>query len=227
MFYVLLSGIFGMFIPFILFPIAQTRISSGLTGVLNAAVPLFVLIIAFSFFKARFKKINFIGVFVGFLGVTFLILGEFSLSALSEIDYYAFYVILCTISYAININLVKFKIKNFDIAVLTSFSFFFPGVLAGIILMAGTEFSDHLLDWDAHKNSIVIVVILGVVNSSLAMLLFNKIIKGTNPLFASSVTYIVPVIAVIIGSFDGETLTFVQIVSIAIILTGVYLVNKK
>ncbi len=226
-FYIFLSGILGLFLPFILFPLAQTKITSGMAGILNATVPLFVVVIGLAFFQQKIKHLNTLGIFIALLGTIFLLTGEISFSAFENINGYGLFIILATFFYGLNINVVKFKLKEISAIKLTSISFFFSGIFSVVALSVATDFFTHLQDWETHGYSIMAIIILGVVHSALAIIIFNKLIKKTSPLFSGSVTYLIPPVSVVIGFLDGEHITLFQIASMGIILVGIYLVNKK
>ncbi len=233
-FYLFLSGVLGGLIPFVLIPVAQTKIESGIAGVLNSTTPIFVLLVSWLFFKVKPRPLNFLGLGFGIIGILFLnskladsdsFINIFQV--LNSLDYYAFFVLLATLSYAVNINLVKFKIKNLSSLTLTGVSFISAGIISTICLLLFTPFLENLIDFSETKVSIIAIVIQGVVNTALAMIIFNKIISKTNPLFAGSVTYIIPIVSIFLGILDGETISLHQSVGMVIILLGVFLINKK
>lgn len=217
-------GYAGIFFPAFLFALAQTHISSALSGMLNSMATLFALVVGILFYKNKTTLYQVIGVTVGFIGALALITGG-DFRAILGANSYALFVIIVTIGYGINANEVKFRLQNLTGVQVTSLSFLFVGPVAGIILLT-TDLSTAYQSPD-FWSSLLAVVALSAFGSVLSLFLFNGLIRHTNALFASSVTYIVPFFAILWGLFDGETINAVQIAGIIIVLVGVYLVNKK
>lgn len=223
--YLALFALLGNLIPAFLFAIAQTKIDSSLAGILNALTPLFTLIIGLIFFQAKVRFINIIGLLLGLIGAVAIIYDSGDGDQTVHFGY-AGLVIIATMFYATNINIVKFKLADLDPIQISVYGFalmFFP---LTIFLFAGTPFIQTVQMPGAAAN-LVYPAFLGLVCSALAIILFNKLIKLTSAIFASSVTYLIPIVAMIIGFFDGENLTLLSLVWVAIIIAGVVLVNKK
>ena len=222
----LIVGFIGSAIPAFLFTKAQTRIDSSLAGMLNSITPLFTLIIGLLFYKSTAKLINAFGIFLGLIGALGLIIytsnGD---NILDNINYYGFFVIVATICYGINVNQVKYKIKKLSGLELTSIAFMFVGPFAGLYLLF-TDFSFALSTNDYMLN-LGYIAILAVIGTVMALVIFNTLIQYTSALFGASVTYIIPIFAILWGIFDGEKITVMQFLWIGLIFTGVYLVNKR
>src|SRR6056297_526906 len=222
----LIIGFVGSGAPAFLFTKAQTQIDSSLAGILNALTPLFTLIIGLLFYKSKAKLINAVGIVLGLIGALGLIVQSTNGGVIAkEINYYGLFVIAATICYGINVNQVRYKIKGLTGLELTSLAFMFIGPLAGIYLLF-TDFSGALNTNDYLLN-LGFIAILAIVGTMLALVIFNTLIQHTSAIFGSSVTYIIPVFAIMWGLFDGETLSIIQFFWIALIILGVYLVNKK
>ncbi len=222
----LIVGFIGSTIPAFLFTKAQTNIDSALAGILNSTTPLFTLIIGLIFYKSTAKLINAAGIFLGLIGALGLIIHTSSDSnILGDVNYYGLYVVLATICYGINVNQVKYKIKGLNGLELTSMAFMFVGPFAGIYLLF-TDFSFALSTNDYMLN-LGYIAILAVIGTVMALVIFNTLIQNTSALFGASVTYIIPIFAIAWGIFDGEKITIIQFLWIGLILTGVYLVNKR
>ncbi|MEE4198896.1 MAG: DMT family transporter [Bacteroidales bacterium] len=222
----LIIGFIGSGAPAFLFTKAQTQIDSSLAGILNALTPLFTLIIGLIFYKSTAKLINAVGIVLGLIGALGLILQSARGGIIADhINYYGLFVIAATICYGINVNQVRYKIKGLSGLELTSLAFMFIGPLAGIYLLF-TDFSTAFSTNDALLN-LAFIAILAIVGTMLALVIFNTLIQHTSAIFGSSVTYIIPVFAIMWGLFDGETLSIMQFFWIALIIVGVYLVNKK
>ncbi len=220
----LVIGIFGNGIPYLLFPLAVTKLDSSLVGILNAMVPVFTLIIGLIWFKIKVKWLATLGVTLGFIGAIVLLLPEVQLDS-SKLAY-GIYPILATICYAISINTINSKLTNLGPMPITLISLCFVGIPATIALF-GTDFV-HIMRTDPLAwESFGYIAILGLVGSSLAILLFNYLIKKTTSLFAASVTYAIPIVALAWGVFDGEKVGLNHLFGMLAILLGVYLVNMK
>jgi drug/metabolite transporter (DMT)-like permease len=225
----ILIGLLGSFIPAFLFPTAQTRLSSSLTGVLNALTPLFVVIIGALFFKSKITRRNAFGLVIAFIGVLILItLKEGSgLNSFAGINGYAFFVILACICYGFNLHLIKSRFDSLKSIEITAISLLMVLPLALVYLMAGTEFSYKLVTHDGALRALGFVTLLGVMGTAIALILFNIMVKTASPIFASSVTYLIPVVAIFWGVLDGEVLLFGHYLGIAAVILGVWVGNRK
>ncbi|MBI9054303.1 MAG: EamA family transporter [Bacteroidales bacterium] len=222
----IIVGFIGSTIPAFLFTKAQTQVDSALAGMLNSTTPLFTLIIGLLFYKSSAKLINAVGIFLGLVGAVGLI--AFSANGgniLDNINYYGLFIVIATICYGINVNQVKYKIKDLNGLELTSIAFMFVGPFAGIYLLF-TDFSFALSTPDYILNMGYIAV-LAVIGTVLALAIFNTLIQHTSALFGASVTYVIPVFAIMWGIFDGEKISIWQFLWIGLIFVGVYLVNKR
>ena len=216
----------GSFVPAFLFAIAQTNLESSITGVLNALTPLFVILTGFVFFSQTFgaKKIS--GMFLGFIGSACLVLAGSEFSG-SDINYYAFYVILATIMYGVNLNVIKYYLKEVNSLAITSISLMFVGPFAVAILFFFTDYFSNVFVVQEVAFSTLYILLLGVVGTAIALIIFNYLVKITDPVFTSSVTYIIPIVAVIWGLIDREILHPMDYFGIALILAGVWVANSK
>jgi drug/metabolite transporter (DMT)-like permease len=219
----IIVGLVGFAIPAFLFTKAQTNLDSLLAGILNSLTPLFTLIVGMLFYHSTAKPLHVLGLFIGLAGAVGLIWNGGS-HVLKGINAYALLVMLATICYGINVNEVKFKLAGLSAIQITSLAFVFTGPLAGIYLL----FTDLQSAFDTHDSLINLgyIAILALFSSVIAVLIFNYLIKYTTPLFASSVTYMIPLFAIMWGVLDGEVLGILKVLWISIMLLGVYLVNK-
>lgn len=223
--YLFVVGFSGSFFPALLFAVAQTQISSSLSGVLNSLTPVFVLLIGALFFKQRISIFGFGGVSIGLLGSVLLISG-FSFSTLWNANAYALFVVGATICYGVNLNIIKFKLVKLSPLSITGISVLLVFPLAVFVLLGFTDFSSRaatvFLSWELWA-----VVLLGVAGTGIALLLFNKMVKISSPLFAGSVTYLIPVVAIFWGLLDDEKLLFYHYLGLVLIITGIILINKR
>jgi len=224
--YVFIVGFIGSFIPAVLFAIAQTRLESSITGVFNSFVPIFVLIIGTLFFGLKIKTPNVIGILIGFFGCIMIILGGASFS-LDGINYYALFILAATIMYATNVHIIKNKVSNIKPLDLTAVSFLLIAPIASTLLLFGTDFLSKVEVKEGFLMGLGYISILAILGTALAMYLFNNLVKVSSPVFASSCTYFIPLIALFWGILDGEQLNIYQYAGIGIVLSGVYLANKK
>lgn len=224
LFLVILSGLLGSFFPAYLFCIAETRIDSSLAGILNALTPLFTILLGIAFFQLQAGTRKIIGVLVGFAGLCLLIApkGNFRFEDFS----YSLLVLLATVFYGINVNMVGRHMQGVGSLNIASLAFVFLIIPTLIILQITGYFALPLLHSDVLLSTLASVV-LGVFGTAIASILFYMLVKKAGTLFASMVTYGIPFIAVMWGLWSGETITWLQVGCLGIILVGVYLVNKK
>ena len=222
--FVALSGFIGYFIPAFLFTKAQTHIDSSISGILNSATPLFTLIVGLLFFKFKTKWYNVIGVFIGLIGAIGLLYFS-SKGSISINMEYGLLIVLATLLYAININIIKNNLKQVNPTSITVFIFLICGPFALTYLLFFTEFTSHISASSDAFHSLYYILILGIFGSALATIVYNHLIKRTGILFAASVTYLMPVIAIMWGLLDGEIFKLIYSLFILLIILGVFLVN--
>ncbi len=219
----LICGFIGNFFPAFLFAYGETTISSSLASMINSTTPIFVLIIGIILYQTKVRWQNILGLFIGFVGTLGLVFNPADLTSFWNIG--AIIVLLASVFYGINTNEIKYKLSKLDglsISVLT-YSLIGPFAIAYFFT---TDISTALQSEFLWK-SIYALLALSFFSSFIAVILFNILIKHTTPIFAASVTYLIPVFAIGWGFFDGEIITYIQIISIVIILAGVSLVNKR
>jgi drug/metabolite transporter (DMT)-like permease len=203
-----LIGLVGTFIPAFLFAWGQTRLDSGITGVLNGLTPIFTLIIGGIFFNQQFTKANYAGIALAFTGTTILLLAG-SNWQLGTINYFAFFIVLATICYGTNLNVIKYFLAGLNPVVITSVSILLVGPFAGIYLLVATDFDQKLVSKEAFE-VLGLVALLGVMGTALALIIFNKLVQITTPIFTSTVTYLIPIVALSWGFWDSEKLMRVK-----------------
>ena len=221
----LILGIISNLAPAILFAIAETHMNSSLAGMLNSLTPVFTIVVGVIFYKA---KINFplaIGLALGLAGSLILSLVGAS-GALGEFNIYALYVIAATILYGFAGNLIKEFVNKFDPVVLVSLTMLMVGPIAVFILLT-TDFIDVTLNHPESLFSILSILVLGAVGTAYALGLFNQLVHQTSAIFASSVTYLIPIAAIGWGIIDDETLFPLHFVGMAVIIIGIFLINKN
>lgn len=217
-------GVFGNLIPAFLFTKAETQISSSLTGMLNALTPLFTIIIGFVWFKEKPGNAKIFGIIIGFIAACGLVVFDKSTQT-SNNELYAFYVLLATVFYALSINGIKKYLSDLDSIKATVWAFSFTGPIALVYLFTNTKFTSHIQLPNAMV-SISYISILAIVGSALTVIIYNYLIKTAGAVFASSCTYLIPIVAIGWGLFDGEKVSVLQIICILILILSVYIINK-
>lgn len=220
--YLMLAGLCGNGIPAVLFPLAETQISSALAGMINSTVPIFTLILGVLFFKMKSDKSKTLGLVIGLIGAILFVAGGNSEE--SGNSNYSFFIVIATICYAISVNTIRNYLLGLDAIRNTGFSLLFAGVPLGIYLFS-TDFIARTMSSPDAIFSLSCVIILGLFGTAISTILFNKLIRMTDSLTASSVTYLIPVVALMWGLFDGEKPLLIHYVGFILIICGVYLVS--
>lgn len=223
-FYLTLAAYLGNGLPPFLFTKAQTYLSSSMAGILNALTPLFSFILGIIIFKTPALWYKFLGVTLGLAGAIGLLLTSGG-NNFDNITYGA-YIVLATICYALGTNIIKKYLQDINPLHMTGFFFFVTGLPIGIYLFS-TDFVEVLVTCDAALNSMTYIALLAIFGSAVSLVLWNTLIQKTDAVFATSVTYIMPVFAIMWGLFDGEHFLPIYIPMLILILIGVYLTNKK
>lgn len=220
------SGMLGIFIPAFLYATAQTRMDSSVAGIINTLTPLCTMIIGAIIFRLRFSGFAIAGIILGFAGTLLLSLSRSSGSTLN-FNAYALFIVLACMMYGTNLNFIKFKIPHITAITITSVSVMLIGPLAFVYLFGFTDFTHKLQTQDGAWKAFGFVTLLGLMSTAVATILFNKLVKITTPLFASSVTYLLPIVGVGWGMLDGERLQPLHFIGMAAIIGGVYIANRK
>jgi drug/metabolite transporter (DMT)-like permease len=222
--YIALTSLFGTFIPAFLFAIAQTQISSSVSSILNSLTPLNTLLIGAIGFGLTFKRTQVFGVIIGLIGTLLLIVNG-AMNHPNQNYWYTILILIASVCYATNVNLLKKYLSDVKPLSITTGNFLVMIVPAFIVLFS-TDFLTIVHEVEV-KNSMVYVMILGIVGTGIANIIFFKLIQMSSPVFATSVTYLIPVVAFFWGLLDAEMLTPIQFIGAFIVLTGVYLSSKK
>ena len=218
--YFIISGILGSAIPAFLFTAAQTKISSSLAGAINGLTPLFALLVAVVFVGVKFNKLKVYGVIVGLLGAFFLIVGQ-------ELNFdikYTSLAVLAAVCYGINVNIIKQKLNDYPPRLVAALPLAIISIIGvGVMLYLGFDVS-----WNQEQDvkSLVAIVLLAVVGTSLSLVMFNRLIQQTNTVFATSVTYLIPIVALFWGFLANETISTNQMIGLGFILIAIWLIRK-
>jgi drug/metabolite transporter (DMT)-like permease len=222
--FIALTSLFGTFIPAYLFAIAQTQISSSVSSILNSLTPLNTLILGAVVFGLDFKRTQIIGVLVGFAGTMLLILNGAAHHP-NQNYWYTILVLIASMCYATNVNLIKRYLSDLKPLTITTGNFLVM-LLPALGILFFTDFTTKM-HLTSVKEAMIYIAILGIIGTGIANVLFYKLIQISSPVFATSVTYLIPVVAFFWGLFDNEMLTPVQFVGAFVVLVGVYLSSKK
>ena len=224
--WIAISAIIGTFFPAFLFAFAETQIDSAVASILNSLVPMNTVLIGFAVFKISTTKTQSLGVLIGFIGTCTLIISGAELNP-DQNYLYSGLVIICSVLYAINVNLIKkhlFDVNAVSIAAGQFVVIFIPSI---IVLFYSGFFNLDFTDNDLLFDSLIYVLLLSFFGTAMAKILFNRLIQISSPVFASSVTYSMLIVSVVWGVLDGELFNFYQAVATILIIIGVYLSNKK
>ena len=222
--YIALTSLFGTFIPAYLFAIAQTQINSSVSSILNSLTPLNTLILGVLIFGIDFKRTQIYGVIIGLIG-TFLLIWNGAINHPNQNYYYTILIVIASICYALNVNFIKKYLSDIKPLSITTGNFLVMLFPALIILYFSDFFA--VMNNQTVQHSMIFVAVLGIIGTGIANIIFYKLIQISSPVFATSVTYLIPVVAFFWGLLDNEMLTPVQFIGAFIILIGVYLSSKK
>lgn len=223
--YLFASGVLGSLIPAFLFATAQTRIESSISGVMNGLTPLFTILVGMFFYKLEFSPRSLIGVIIGFIG-TFILITAGNPGNDWKVDAYALLIVLATLFYGFNVNIVNFRLGDLKSSHITSFSMLLVGPIALSYLIVNAGIPGILRSSPTAIYSLLAVITLGVFGTAVAYILFNKMIKITNPVFSSSVTYLIPIVAILWGLLDGEKLNGQHFLGVLFIIAGVFIARR-
>ena len=223
--WITISAFLGSFFPAFLFAFAEKEIDSSVASIINSIVPLNTLILGMIIFKIESTKRQIIGVLVGFFGTYLLISSGLKLNPDQNYNY-AGLVILCSFLYALNVNIIKKYLQHLSALTITV-GHFSAIILPAVLVFLFSDFEFSSLEKDEVKTSIFYVFILALFGTALAKIIFNKLIKISSPVFASSVTYSMLIVSIFWGIVDGEKFSIYQIIATIIIVFGVILTNKK
>ena len=222
--FIAITAFFGTFIPAYLFAIAQTEIDSSVSSILNSLTPLNTLVLGSIAFGLQFKRNQIFGVIIGLLGSALLILNG-AMNHPEQNYYYALLIIIASLCYATNVNLIKKHLSGMAPLSITTGNFLVL-LLPATLILYFTDFLEVVTIAQV-QHSMLFIVVLGVIGTGIANIIFFKLIQLSSPVFATSVTYLIPIVAFFWGLLDNEMLTPIQFLGAFIVLIGVYLSAKK
>ncbi len=206
------------------YALAQSRIDSSLNGIINTLSPLMTLLVGMAFFRQKGKKFQIIGILVGMIGAGYLIFLQKD-GQLGAMNLFALFAVLATLGNGLMTNLLKFhlgELKPFEVAAFT----FLITLIPALAYWYFSGATDLVTEHEYGINALIFVVLLAVLANGVALLLIAKLVQISNPVFASLTTYLIPIVAVAWGVWDGEQIWIAEIAAMVIISLSVYLVNK-
>ena len=222
-FYIFITALVGTFIPVFLFAFAVMNIDSSIVSILNSLTPLNTLWVGAAFFGFSFLRKQILGVLIGLTGALMLIMKGAQLNP-DQNYIFALLIVVASVGYAFNINILKKHLDELSALTITTGNFVILMIPAIIVLLFTNFFRvDFMVE---AKTSLLYLVLLAVFGSAMAKTLFNKLVKISSPIFSSSVTYLIPIVAIFWGVLDGERIYFDQFLAGGLVLLGVYLTNK-
>ena len=222
--YIALTSVFGTFVPAYLFAIALSKIDGSVSAILNSLTPLNTLLVGLFFFGLDVQRRQIFGVIIGFIGCVLLVLfgdGENT----TENYYYAILIVIASIFYGINVNLIKKYLSDLKPLAISTGNFVVMFVPALLVLYFSGFFD--IVHQEKVQTSLGFIVVLGIVGTGLANIYFYRLIQMSSPIFASNVTYLIPIVATIWSMIFNEGVTLLQIIGTVIILLGVYITYRK
>lgn len=223
--HLIIVAFLGNSIPYVLFPMAINHIPSGIVGITNSMTPLFTLIVGIIAYRRKLKPLKFLGVFIGLIG-TLILINPFSSNSVVGTNWPYILLALCAAAcYGISINSIS-KLNHLSPQAITLFALIGASI-PSIIILIFTDFSSTILSKSDILVPFLAVAFLGIFGTSLSMVVFNKLISITTPIFAASTTYVIPIVALVWGIIDGESLLLNHFLGMVVILLGVRIVNRN
>lgn len=220
--YLLAVGVFSSFIPSFLIPIGQENTDSSTAGILVSLTPLTTYLWGIAMFGQSASLKRSIGVLIGLIGASSLMIDPTSSMGFNPS---ALYILTSSILYGVSGNIVHRYLKNVRATDITAVSFVMIG-LPALIYVFSTDFISVMQTGSQAWFSLGAVSILSIVGTAMALLLYWDLVQKTDPVFGSTTTYLVPIVAILWGILDGEKLMAYQFLGFALILASVFLVRK-
>jgi len=225
-----LSGTVGTLIPAFLFAYAETKLASGLAGVLNALTAVFVLLVGALLFGQRLTGLRVLGIMLGLLGTVVLMLlggsGDASPAGGAGNAWYGLYIVAATVGYGLSVNVIKHRLHALTPVAVTSLLLLIIGGPALAYLLLGTGFVHKLATVPGAWPAFGYIALLATLSTAVATVLFNMLIQRSTALFAASSTYLIPIVALGWGALDGEAFNLWHALGMAVILAGVAVIHR-
>lgn len=224
--WITISAFLGTFFPAFLFAFAETEIDSAVASVLNSTTPIVTLLLGALVFSIGFSRNQLIGVLVGLLG-SFLLIWVGAEVNPDQNYLYSGFVLIASLCYACNVNIIKRYLQDIPALSIAVGNFVILIIPSFIVLFFSEFFRQPFTTDPLILESLGYLAILAVVGTGIAKILFNKLVQISTPVFSTSVTYTIPIVALMWGVLDGETFTIFQLLAASLIVFGVYLSNKR
>ena len=218
-------GLTGSGIPSFMYAIAQTQIDSSVSGLLNSLSPIFAMVFGVMFFGITLSLKKFVGVMLGFFGASLLLLAGQEISTSGNI-LYGLFIVVGTMCYGISVNVVKNYFQHSPSIVVSGLSFVMIGPPA-MVYIVFSDFTDVMISNDHAWYSLGAIAILSLLGTVLSTIIFYRLVQMSNAIFASSVAFTIPIVALFWGYLDGESLTIYHFLAMATILVGVYMIRRS
>jgi drug/metabolite transporter (DMT)-like permease len=223
--WIAISGFVGSFLPPFFFAMAQNHIDSSVASILNSLTPLSTVVVGLLFLGLRSTRLQIIGVFIGLAGTIMLLISGADINP-NQNYWFSILIIISTIGYAFNVNIIKKYLSGVNALAIATGNFLWI-FAPSLVILYMTGFFETIGESEEMQLSFLYIAILSLIGTAIAKVLFNKLIQIASPVFASSVTYTMPIVAVGWGLIDGESFSFLQVIAAGIILIGVYFSNRR
>lgn len=221
--WIFLVGFMGNGLPSFLFTGAETQVDSTFAGIINALTPFFTFLFGVLIFRAKSLKAQIIGISIGFAGAVGLVTQN---ELPADISWgYSSLIVLATACYGMSVNIIHRKLSHLKSLDIAACALLLAGV-PSLIYLFTTDFTFIVQNNPEGLRGLGFVAILGVVGTAIALAIFNLLIQKKSGLFATSVTYLIPLVAITWGAMYGEKVGWGHAVFGAMVLSGVYLLNK-
>lgn len=217
-FSILLIGLLNTALPFSLFAYASVNLGAGSLSVLQATVPILTALLLFTLYRDEFSYMKLLGVLIGFSGLFLLAGPSGELDLISSI-----LCVIASMSYAIS----GVYLANTPSSINNSF-IGMGSLIVGAVMLSPFLFYYGKANLAINATSWLYIAILGIINTSLAYVIFIKLIKRIGSLNASFVTYLVPVSSISLGILIlDEVFTLDMVIGSSLIFLGVFFSNKQ
>lgn len=223
--YIFYTALLGTFFPSFLFAYAVNGIDSSIVSILNSLTPFYTLIFGAYIFGIQFRKTQYLGTIIGLIGTVLLIIESADVNP-NQNYWFSILIVIASIGYALNVNIVKKYLSDISALSIVTGNFLILLIPAFVVLSC-TDFFSSTEHTEGKLSALGYVVLLAIIGTGIAKVIYNKMVHLASPIFASSVTYLIPIVAVFWGVLDHEKLDQMQILAGFIILFGVYLLNRS
>jgi drug/metabolite transporter (DMT)-like permease len=223
--FTVLSGLLGSFFPAFLFALAETKIGGAIAGGLNSLTPLFVIVVGSLFFHLKTNERKIMGIVIGLVGSAIFVYANVKGKPVGNY-LYIFYAIIATVFYGLNVNTVMKYLSGVPSTQIAAIAFS-SLILPSLLILFSTQYFSLPLSNPMYIKATIASCILGIMGTAVASILFYMLMKRAGGLFASTVTYGIPFVAMAWGLINNEGLTWIHFLGLVIILCGVFLANKQ